>query len=297
MTAPPSHALTDQGIAVDLKYIDDCKVHDLTPFTLDVIEAYVDGEPAGYLQLSYLGQEAWDEDFSTVWEYVLSDEYSMYHDLAEIDSVPADERNTDYYRQAISQARRRISYEEHERMAQMNLQELSEQWEATQAGICKEALPSYLAFRSDNLNKPVIFYSRVYSASYNNRMIDGEKVHHPGPHFQEQGIGTVLYEAAAIWMHEKGMNIWAGMSQTPRAKATWEKLERKYNVTEVEVPYSTFDVRIRRYLDGSQVRLASADVAPSLSHLGAAPAEKEMRQEAYGPEIHGPIAEHLGWEC
>lgn len=282
--------VTNKGVVVDIRRLDDEQGYDIGSYTMDVIEAWVDGEPAGYLQLMYLDQKTWDKQFSTEWDYATSDKFGDYKDLRAIDALAPDQRSPDQWKKLLSAGRYSLTPERKDALARADVNELEAQWTQRRAEICEDVRIDWLQTRSDDLNKPKVFYSHVYDKTTTARMVDGTKVERSGPDFRKQGIGTLMYEAAAVWMHEKGMNVWAGYSQTPGAKGAWRKLDERYDVGAVTAPHHGRTIT-RKYLDGSQVQLMGPQ-GPVLSQVGSETAG-EHRVEADGPQITTTVYDYL----
>ena len=279
-------AVTSDGLEVDLRYYPDIRgeVQEARA-VYHLIEASVVGEPAGYLRIAWLSEQKFQEWFSTPFDYAIleSGSYRRIHTLLR-------EKRQDRWSKADLQTAIEDSYglmhpEEVTRLAELDEAELRERWAARQRSISNQYQKRWQEFKEFTLDKPVVDFVRVYSDSMGDqrRYSGGQEQDFPdGQDWRRHGIGTVLYEAAALQLAEQGLCLWTAGTQSKAAQLSWKRLDEKHGLEQAEGQGE----KGRRYLDGNQIDLARP-TAPRLSQLAAAaePISSPATDELRSPQI------------
>lgn len=274
--------LSESGTVVDLDHYVDTE-RENRGWRTDRIEASVEGEPAGYLKLSYIPGQEWERRYPTAFEYATSGLTGGYHKIKALRRKEPDDAqwSRDDLVKAIENATGWTPYSMSERLEPLSDSEVYEQWRQKRQEIAAKHQTAYDDAKAFHVDSPVISYINVYSADDKDRYVGGNEQGRPvighgddgwpiyGPNMQRQGIGTVLYEAGALWMHERGLTMHASGIQTTPARAAWARLAQKYDIGTVEIPDSQQPggLLARTILTGSQVR-QKLESAPTLSGFG-----------------------------
>lgn len=179
------------------------------------IIAYVNGEEAGYIKISYVPKENVSKFYPTVFEYAanLGGRYQLkdYSNKSIIEQIIA----LDKYPYQFS------SKEEQENLKNLSTNELIKLKSRSE----KEYIQEYnLQQQYDNfidfyVDKPLVDYIMVYDA------------------FKRSRIGENLYVVTSKYLAKKGLKLYASSLQSPEAKASWNNLGNKYsNKISNEIP-------------------------------------------------------------
>ena len=263
-------ALTDKGLEVELRYYPEIRDGIKEGWVVHMIEAWTDGEPAGRIKISYIPTREFGQLFETPADYAIQEtgRYLRTRDLRE--RKRPEEWSAKELRAAIKDSYDWMPYDQEESL-RAELEALDEaglraHWAERRRYLDDRFERQHRDFRDFHLDKPLVDSIRVYGEDDASRYSGGKERLYPlGRDWLRQGVGTVLWEAAAIWMAEQGFFLWASGIQSDAAKGAWKRLGEKHALgSETDA-----DGRVRHYLDGSQISLRQPG-SPQLSDLGAA---------------------------
>lgn len=258
------------GLVVDLDHYCDVE-RENRGWVVDRIEARVDGKPAGYLQLSYIPAEEWDRRYPTAFEYMASKMTGKYGTIRNrIDEQPDDTQwDRDVLLKVIENSFSWMHGDQRDELDALSDDELYRLWTERKEMIRSSGEAEYKDTRAYTRDSPVVDFIRVYDQYETNRPLGGVEQHvdkkrlrenrdtwhqRNWPVWQRQGIGTVLYEAGAMWMAERGMHMHASSVQTDHAQGAWKHLEAKHAVHSRRMHLKQARTyKQRRYLDGHEV--------------------------------------------
>ena len=208
--------------------------------------AFVDGEPAGYIKISYIPKEKFEKLYPDVLHYLANingwcnlraaletkDIDSILHALDRTYKYPiADGQDFEWKLSKISELTNNLKHS-HQK--------------------------DFEGFKEFHMDKPLVDFIRVYN-EHEEYMLNerGESVPREKIiDFQRQGVGLALYQEAATWMAEKGLCLYASGCQQPCAAAVWDLLAAQ-GMTKVYTPKSKTKAhrKPRRYLDFNKPKL------------------------------------------
>jgi len=166
------------------------------PWRLDRVEAYVGGELAGYIAISYVPKEDFYKKYPTIFDF---GKRKIYVD----DKDPIDEKlwrlGTEISGWSADDSYKSLSNSEKEKL----LNDLIKKYE-------KKIKPQYDEFIQFHIDKPLVDY------------IDVEDK------YKRMRIGEALYVIASRWLAKRGMKLYASGLQSDSAKASWAHLKSKY---------------------------------------------------------------------
>lgn len=182
------------------------------PWVMHRIDAYVEGEYAGYLKISYVPRAEFERAFPTVWHF-LSGVQGHAMDPDDLDDV--------WKSMALEYAWHRHSQipEPEARDAELA------QW-------AERHLPRFEEFEAFHVDKPLV--DGIYVES----------------EFRRQGVATALYKKGARWLAKKfGLPLYASGLQQPGAAKAWEKMRRLKRIPTHEEPRPGDPNRTRTRID------------------------------------------------
>jgi len=223
---------TKSGKEITFKRIEDSE-REKNPdsaWTVDRINAYVDGKEVGYLKISYVPEEKWHLHAPNLYAFLhrfsgeslfIPSELFPNTDRFEI----PEKRSYDYTTYNEEQLRaflQRVVFifhiapwsKEKEYVEQFDTRRelVNELYRIEQKLMKSSKGKRYLQMKNQLKNKPMVDFIRV----------DDD--------YKRQGIGEALYLEGAKWMKEKGMQLRSSTLQSPDAVASWKNLQRKYDV-------------------------------------------------------------------
>ncbi len=248
-----TEAMTNDGARIELRYVE--KMDDLKPgCRCDAVLAFIDDVQVGYLKFDYTTTSIMREEVKTLWQFA-----SHYTGVCFNDA--GDKAYSEMTASDIASILRGIK--SHSRMAGYHIPGASPQGKVIFDSIDDYLLPysvmdsdrgellallkgcektkvadsyrdrrrNYMAFH----RKPFVAYVNTTENRARGNVMDHSR----------RGIGTVLYQAAAIWIVERGLakGLYGSSNQTDRAQAVWDKFE--------ENGWVSRDGK-RRYLDPSR---------------------------------------------
>jgi len=199
-------------------------------WTVDLVELHTDSGPAGYLKISYVPKELAETYFPDAFAYSVWELGRHNWQLRAQLLQPQEEWSreqlleafhwTDGFRTADDELAWRENAAD---------QELLEAWETRRRELGEEASVEYERFKDFHVDKPLIDYVRVSSGQYDQHYQDGKRVqdHADMADHRRQGLATVMYETAAIWMRTRGMKLHASGVQSDDAVGVWKKFEER----------------------------------------------------------------------
>lgn len=286
-----SSVVTDKGVRVDLAfYVDTEREND--GYRVDRIDANVDGQPAGYIKLSYIPASYWDQRYGDPVSYAGSHFTGSHYVLRDL--LDAGEDLDDLSRQQlIDVVHSERGWRSHRPDVEaMDDAQLQEAWNDLRKRLHEEYADRHAYDRARLRDQVTVAYIRTYDMMDNGRYVDGNEMdfaptgeYHEsgfavrGPSWRRQGIGMVLYEQAAIWMADRGLGgIQASGLQQSNAKAAWMKIERKHGIERVRIPQRSWcdEPETRRRLSGETVKRNLS--RPQLDHE-LAPSHEARRSD------------------
>lgn len=283
----PDKLTSTAGITVALRYMENYHVQlirdsrdveqDDYPWQVDMLEAYIDDVPVGYLRTTYVTKERWDELYPTPlhWAARGIDSRHDHTDLLQELLVPQDQWTLSTYKSAIfhSYPRQHRSAEITDPIAELDLPAAKKAWTARKRFVAPQYKKAYESDRAQRCDKPSVEYIDVYSTDDTHRYQGGVTgLYDPPadwPAMRRKGIAIVMYQAAALWMAERGLNLHpdAPARQEVAAKMAWLKMDELFEIDEEILTDSAGNTRVRMFLDGSKLELP----APNLSALKRSP--------------------------
>lgn len=256
------------GVELSLHYADPLRDHFHRPndtlWTRIAVEARLtDGTPVGHLKLNYIEAELFDERFGSCFDWIVNYPHAGHMRLAKLIAVPEAEWDSEHYAKLLAASGTRLG------LRATSRQELEEMWENTKKLLSISSHDRFVAFRDAHRGRPLVEAIRVYDEHDTSRIVDGAVVEMDPPErnaYRKRGIGSCLYEAGALWMAERGLQLWASQSQSPAARAAWRRLEREHEIGCVTARTASQETYDRRFLDGAKIQPAK----PRLPDLDAA---------------------------
>lgn len=281
-----SSARTASGVEVELRYRWDVDDGINEGWIVHVIEAAVDGAPAGYIKLSYVPKEQQEALFPDPFAYALERTGSFHSIRRLLEERPESEWTEKDLFRAIEDSYRYVGAQMYDELRSLDRDQLQERWQERKRFLKDEYRRRFREFCEFHVDKPLVDFIRVYGPDETRyyRGSDREAFPASGIDFRRQGIGTLLYQAAAVWMAEHGMCLWASGVQSPDAQHAWEKLASLHELGSVPAPKGS-ERKQRRFLDGTQIQLG-VDLPVALSDLEA-PSDGEI---AAGAVLDVPLS-------
>ena len=197
---------------------------------MDKFSAYVNGEYAGYLRVSYIPLERFKKHYPTILSFMTKIVGSSilpagkgskdYHDL-DIKDLQETVKNLSYHSSKYHgfwDGLKPIPDSREELIAIIDdiiKKELKEE---------KEKLKQFYNFHVD---KPMVDYIRVFDkGAIRSDDITKEKHKKAPTSYQRQRIATALYLEVGEWFQKKGLHLYASDIQSAEAIAAWKNLDR-----------------------------------------------------------------------
>ena len=203
--------------------------------------------PAGYLKVSYIPREQAEALYPDPFAWQSRDQLGLEDTLG----VPDDLWTREQIIFALRASQRHFSASEVDDLAD---HELLAHWKQRRAQYNEEnrhvyEAPMGLDFHVD---KPLVDYISVYREGDSPHDISG-RVSDDAPRVtvgsRGTGAGTALYETAALWIAERGMQLHASGLQSDEAQAAWARFRKRGVV--IEKPCVD---RVRQVLDIDAIR-------------------------------------------
>jgi hypothetical protein len=262
MSEPDKIVLTETegGLPLELRYYNGHDDGMQEGWQLDLIEAYHGDEPVGYLKLAYIDREVAKSRAGDPYTHALYYKNDFYQTLR----LPEDQMSwsREQILVAIAELAKRMYGQKYD--DSLSKEELQKVYADLQSIYNQNHAQRWQEWTAWHVGKPRIDYINVYGPKITfsdnpdqigetNRQYNGNRRKEEYPNggiWRRQGIGTLLYQAGAEWMHEKGMMMYASTLQSSLAEAAWDKLGKMYKLGEDNSAQTA-----RRYLDGSDIRI------------------------------------------
>ena len=219
---------------IEFKITEDFEGDNNRGWRVDRIDAFVDGNHAGYIKLSWIPQERFDKWYSTIFHFIsyisgrsliphtrfeykglaeLS-ESELYNivknslDLVRFNSNKKDEKNRDFITNLSAESNRTDLIK--------GLKILENKLLKTPKG------KKFKEFYQYHVDKPIVDYIQAFKGDDVNK----NKLDQNTENFQRQGVGTALYIKAAKYLKSLGLQLHASNLQSPEAQSAWTKLEK-----------------------------------------------------------------------
>lgn len=182
------------------------------PWIMHRLDAYVDGEHAGYLKITYVPRDVFERVLPTVWHY-LSIVSGHVMDPDDLDDV--------WRSMALKHAWHRHSERPEPAVRDADLANWAERY-----------IPRFEEFEAFHVDKPLVDYIHVE------------------PEFRRQGIATALYKKGARWLAKRfRLPLYASGLQQPGAEKAWEKMRKLKRIPTHEEPRPGDPKRTRIRID------------------------------------------------
>lgn len=215
---------TKRGQDIDLQYIPDSEGDNNRGWQVDQIDAYVDGEKVGFIKVSYIPHERWVKNYPSIFNYMAEINGKRYLFPFKKTDIHYERLTDEEQRNLLKRLKNDQRYGSDKDVEQLtNREVLQSLRDIEQKLLNGQQGVQFKQFKNFHKDKPLVDYIKV------------------DEQWRRQGIGEALYQAAALWMKQKGMKLYASGLQSDEAKASWDKLKQKYNVTKAK--------RGRKYLE------------------------------------------------
>jgi len=228
---------TRSGEEIDFKYKEDVEGDNNRGWMVDQIDAYVKGDYAGYITISYIPKERFIKYYPTILNYMSMIGGSHPLPLDKKDAHYKDLNDDELKRtiQRVSHRSRKYhDYWNDENNIPENRAEMLNILEDIIKNELKDDKRKFEEFIDYHIDKPLVDFIRVFnkgdSRDTRRSLKKGEKTEITKQDYKRQQIGTSLYLEAAKWMKEKGLRLYASGTQTDSAQAAWEKFEKEGRV-------------------------------------------------------------------
>lgn len=197
---------------------------------VDKVTAFVGGEEAGYLSISYIPKEAFKYFYPSIINFVdqINGQPLLPHGKDHLHYTQLDD---DELRKMIKtafhyNARHELSYDFERREESYQGRFISEMTHEELLAVAKrveemmkenfmDGKRGFKWFKSYFVDRPLVDFIRVYNE------------HDKGTNWQRQGIGTALYKEGTKWMAERGMKLYGSQTPSQSAQATWDSMRKK----------------------------------------------------------------------
>lgn len=196
-------------------------------WTVDLVEAHTDTGPAGYLKVAFIPSERMQAVYPDALAYEVR-KRGRWHSLHELLASEA-AWGREQLLAALHAADDWQAGRHDDRRAGMTDSDLAEEWARARRRMVAAGQAGYEKFCAYHQDRPVVDYSQVYDGRRDSPFIGSLRDEHaPVPSdMRLQGVGTVLYETAALWMHSRGLILHASSLQSDSAKLVWDALDRR----------------------------------------------------------------------
>jgi hypothetical protein len=220
---------SSKGLALRLDFYPAIDAGQREPWTVDLIEAHTNTGPVGHIKLGYITAQRMAERFPTAFEFAVR-QNGVHLAVKDLLEKPADRWTRDDVLHALKNTDGWLTaHQEELLLAQRQAADtitLLRMWAKRRETIAAQHQDAYKRLRSMHENRPNVDYISVRDADDSDAHIAGRYLHDasPTPGFRRLGVGSALYETAAVWMASRGMNVHASGLQSDEAKAVWSSL-------------------------------------------------------------------------
>ena len=172
---------------------------------VDKLEALMNGEPVGYLKMSWIPRERFQREFPNILQYMakmqgkggFNPEYSPYDMNTPLGRIKAMLDANDWSQKSSKNPE----------LDQMNPKQTLAMEKELLKGFERGFGKEFAKFKNHWMDKPLVDYIRVKE------------------NFQRKGIAIAMYEEGAKHLATMGLKLYASNNQQPGAKAAWEWLK------------------------------------------------------------------------
>jgi hypothetical protein len=232
-----------------------------------LVEAHTNAGPAGYLIIAFIPPKEMARCYPSPLEWAVRKEgyYSRIRDLL-------NKPDAEWDRQELLLALTTTDYSygynyrhTEEDRSTCSASELRELWRARRQSITDEYRSGYEDFCRWHLNRPLVDYIQAYDEDELRPYRRGQRQEQKQPlgkSCQHLGIGTVMYETGALWMHQLGLNLHgAGLDlQSEEAQGAWAALRGRGLVKNVTLLWRG-EKQTRQVLDTGKLLLQFPELA------------------------------------
>lgn len=224
---------TKSGKDITFEYHEDFEGDKNRGWQVDKIDAYVDGEYAGYIKLSYIPKERFKRYYPSVLNFMtqIGGGHILPYKKGDVDyKTLSDEELTKVLKNLIHKSRRYRSIWDDKEIPNERKEIIAAIDDIIKNGL-KHSNDEFKKFAEYWVDKPIVDYIRVFG--------EGEDRSQPrfGVHasdsptdFKRQRIGTALYLEAADYLKQKGLKLYASGLQSDEAQGAWANLEKMNKV-------------------------------------------------------------------
>ncbi len=202
-----------------LKYVKDVEGNENRGWIVHRIRAYKDGKVVGYLKLSYIPKDRFDDHYPGILNYLtqIGGKSVLPYDMKTVpwEEIPADKLGEHIYHMAMAA---HMSWNEANYLSKLgegNPERIKQIVMGLEKKLLKQDGKQFRRFRAHTVDKPIVDFIRVE------------------PEYRKQGIGTKLYDAAVRWMKNLGLPLYMALDTKGPTEKIWNKLEKKYS-TKIE---------------------------------------------------------------
>lgn len=223
---------TKSGDEIVVKSNEDIEGDENRGWIVDKFSAYVNGDYAGYLKISYIPEDRFKKHYPTI--------LSFMHKVGGSYLLPPNKASYDYKDLSTEELKdvvKSLAYHSSKYYQMWNrgegIPETRNKLLAVINDIIKNDLEKqkkdFKRFYNYFVDKPIVDYIRVFKQGekrYDRSMRhDKEEIHPSEKNYQRQHIATALYLEVAKWLKKKGLKLYASDTQSPEAVNAWEHLQ------------------------------------------------------------------------
>ena len=220
-----SDCYTKDGKKITFKRILNFEPDENRGWVVHALLAEVDGDPAGYLKISYIPTDNFKREYPDVFHYVAKMKgWVTLKNALKNNNLDERIRGLDHYGQYYATDLNDASLEDRLEMVKTLEKQVKSKFQK-----------DYLGFKEYHVDKPLIDFIRVYDDLDNSVFVDAnERIDRKGRiNYKRQGVASALYKEAALWLKELNLQLHASTLQQPEAKAAWEKMKSLGLVSEI----------------------------------------------------------------
>ena len=215
---------TKHGEQITFKISQDIEGDDNRGWIVHQIDAYVKQNHAGYLKISYIPKDRFDNWYPSIYNYL--------NQILGLPIAPKFEDRSIHYTQYndkdLLKFYKNISFilfHEDLSMKQVNLtrKQLLDQIQIWEKQLNKKYKNRFDKFKKHFIDNPYVDYIKVFkTGDWPGREIQKKSKYD----FQRQRIGSALYQKAANFLKQKGLMLRMSDTQSKDAKHIWSYLDR-----------------------------------------------------------------------
>lgn len=227
------------GLVVDLACYANVDSRLGSAWQYDLIEASVDGIPVGYLKTAFVPADRAQIRYPNALHYAASVQTGAHRTIRKLlDDGLRPEMWNAHQLKAVVQS------EDH----YFDDDDVHEAWSRILARIEAKHMDGYQEFIQRYVDRPNVSFACVYDEYEDLRYHHGQQFEPEctgqtddllgsrqvyGASWQGKGIATVMYEAASMWMSERGLaGLMPSTTQIPQAENAWKRLSQKHGMVD-----------------------------------------------------------------